>query len=291
MRTVAERVRDTAGLIEADLAVLLRKHSSLRFWNRHLPGVVVVAAGDYTWAELDEPGRRLQAKLVERYRRFCDVVRVLLREQPPATLRELRQYEERVRRAVEQNGFSHKADIEVVLADAAQALSQQARLIGRLYHPGAEGEAVFVPDTNALLYNPQLESWRFAEAPTFMLVLTPTIVSELDELKVNHRVEDVRKKAETLIRVIKGYRARGSLADGVPLVTGVSRVMARAVEPTAEQSLPWLDFKNNDDRFIASAIEVMRTTPQAAVAIVTRDLNLQNKAEFADLPFVEPPDP
>jgi predicted ribonuclease YlaK len=58
-----------------------------------------------------------------------------------------------------------------------------------------------------------------------------------------------------------------------------------------EESLPWLDADNRDDRFIASAIEVMRARPRSAVVIVTRDLNLQNKAEFASLPFVEPPDP
>jgi predicted ribonuclease YlaK len=57
------------------------------------------------------------------------------------------------------------------------------------------------------------------------------------------------------------------------------------------ESLPWLDAGNRDDRFIASVIEVMRAHPRSAVVIVTRDVNLQNKAEFASLPFVEPPDP
>jgi predicted ribonuclease YlaK len=35
----------------------------------------------------------------------------------------------------------------------------------------------------------------------------------------------------------------------------------------------------------------MRQHPRTPVILVTRDINLQNKAEYAGLPFVEPPDP
>jgi hypothetical protein len=57
------------------------------------------------------------------------------------------------------------------------------------------------------------------------------------------------------------------------------------------ESLTWLDPTNRDDQFIASTIEVIRQNPRSRVTIVTRDINLQNKAELARLPFVEPPDP
>jgi len=39
---------------------------------------------------------------------------------------------------------------------------------------------------------------------------------------------------------------------------------------------------------LASSIEVMRDNVAANVVIVTRDLNLQNKADFAQLPFADP---
>jgi hypothetical protein len=42
---------------------------------------------------------------------------------------------------------------------------------------------------------------------------------------------------------------------------------------------------------LAGVIEVMRIRPRSPVLLVTRDINLQNKAEFADVPFIEPPDP
>jgi hypothetical protein len=55
-------------------------------------------------------------------------------------------------------------------------------------------------------------------------------------------------------------------------------------------SLPWLDPTNDDDRLIAGLLEVMRTYPHSAVLLVTRDVNLQNKAELARVPFIEPPE-
>jgi len=57
------------------------------------------------------------------------------------------------------------------------------------------------------------------------------------------------------------------------------------------ESLTWLDPDNRDDRFIAITIEVIRQHPRSAVTIVTRDINLQSKAEVASLPFSEPPEP
>ena len=63
-----------------------------------------------------------------------------------------------------------------------------------------------------------------------------------------------------------------------------------AVEADAEHALPWLDLSNDDDRILAAFVDVMRQHPRTPVVLVTRD-NLQNKAEYAELPFVEPPDP
>jgi hypothetical protein len=34
----------------------------------------------------------------------------------------------------------------------------------------------------------------------------------------------------------------------------------------------------------------MRQMPDAQVVLSTRDINLQNKAEFARIPFIEPPE-
>jgi hypothetical protein len=214
---------------------------------------------------------------------------VLLQGQPRDTLKSLSDTNRVLVDIIEQQRTSART-VQEAFNRVIEALTQQEALLARLYDPSA-GDAVFVPDTNALLYNPALEEWRFPDTPKFTLVLTPTVLSELDALKINHRNDAVRDKAERLIRQVKEYRRRGRLADGVPLVTGVSTLQTLATEPKLEDSLPWLDSANNDDRFIAAVLEVMRVRPRAPVILISRDINLQNKAEFAGLPFVEPPEP
>ncbi len=62
------------------------------------------------------------------------------------------------------------------------------------------------------------------------------------------------------------------------------------MEPNFSKTLSWLDSSNNDDRILASYIEVMKIYLNSPIVIVTNDINMQNKAEFAGLPFVEPPE-
>jgi predicted ribonuclease YlaK len=148
-----------------------------------------------------------------------------------------------------------------------------------------------VPATKALAWNPDLEKWLFAGVWRFTLVLTATVLGELDRLKVEHRNPDFRAKAEGVINRLKSYRRRGELSRGVVLRRSVSTLKTIALEPKVEETLPWLDPTNDDDRVLASFIEVMRQHPRTPVILVTRDINLQNKVEYAGLPFVEPPDP
>ena len=165
--------------------------------------------------------------------------------------------------------------------------------VGLLEHlPGvSEEEVILVPDTNALIYNPSIEAWEFQGFARFCIILTPTVISELDQLKVTHRNPEVRSKAEKLIRQIKEYRRRGNLLEGVALRRGVRELRTIAAEPLLSESLPWLQAENMDDRLIASVIEIMRAHPRSEVHLVSRDLNAQNKAEYARILYLEPPDP
>jgi predicted ribonuclease YlaK len=63
------------------------------------------------------------------------------------------------------------------------------------------------------------------------------------------------------------------------------------MEPDFAHTLPWLDPNVKDDRIVAGVVELIREHPHCAVVIVTRDVNLQNKAAFAEIEFIEPPDP
>jgi len=161
-------------------------------------------------------------------------------------------------------------------------------LLNRLYTI-SQNKFVIVPDTNALLFNPDIQNWSFDLIEKFSIVLMPTVLSELDKLKVDSRSESVRQKSEKLIRQIKEYKRRGKLTEGVTIVKNKIQLVAIAVEPKNSASLSWLDLDNNDDQLLASCFEIMRQMLNSQVILSTRDINLQNKAEFAHLSFVEPP--
>ena len=173
-------------------------------------------------------------------------------------------------------------------AGAAEAVAKLLEAVSSLHDP-AEGANVLVPDTNALIFSPAFEDFGASTtSPSSKILLVPTLLSELDSLKVEHRNPDVRAKANEVIRQIK-YRRRGPLSYGVDVVNGRIRLRSVAVEPRVEDSLPWLNPTSQDDRMLASCLEAMRVHSRSAVILVTGDINLQNKAEFARVPFIEPP--
>ena len=47
----------------------------------------------------------------------------------------------------------------------------------------------------------------------------------------------------------------------------------------------------HDDRIVAELVESVRARPPAPIVLVTRDINLQSKVDYAGLAYREPPDP
>lgn len=239
----------------------------------------------YVFDELSVEEKRLQSRLAEDHRHFFSLVRAFLRAQPDAVRQSIDQNADTVREVIETQRVWH-ATAQEALGAIKEALEATLDKVECLYDP-IEGAVVLVPDTNALIYAPDLPAWEFTDIPRFDVVLVPTVLSELDGLKTSQRKCAVR--ARSIIRQIKDYQRCGPLDQGVDVVKDQIRLRSVAIEPRFEESLPWLDPASPDDRFIASFVEVMRTFPRSTVLLVTADINLQNKAAFARLPFCEPP--
>lgn len=281
---VGERVENLRELLRE---FLLESSGNLRSVND--PGSSVVFIGpDHAWGDLDQEGRQLQSRLLDENGHLSSLLRALLKTLPAQSAKELVEAQGQLEELIDQSHLTWVKTREEAFKKAEEALDKQLELLRNLYDP-TEGDPIYVPDTNALIWNPDLEEWRFEGALQFTLVITATVLGELDRLKIEHRNPDVRAKAEGLIRRLKSYRSRGELSSGIPLRRNTSTLKTIAVEPKIEQSLPWLDPANPDDRILASFIEVMRQHARTPVLLVTRDINLQNKADYAGLPFVEPP--
>ncbi len=290
MQTVAATVSERIEELRELLREFLLEHSGrLRDINEPSSSLVFVGP-HYAWAELDQEGRRLQSRLLDDHRRLAALIRALLKTLPAESSNELERAQSELEELIDQSHLTWVKTREEAFANAERALDKQLELLAHLHDP-AEGDPIYVPDTNALAWNPELEKWRFAGTSRFTIVLTATVLNELDRLKVEHRNQDFRAKAEGIINRLKSYRDRGEFSRGVVLRRDVSSIKTIALEPKVEETLPWLDPANDDDRILAAFIEVMRQHPRTPVILVTRDINLQNKAEYAGLPFVEPPDP
>lgn len=148
---------------------------------------------------------------------------------------------------------------------------------------------ILVPDTNALIMCPDVSHFaESVEQSNYTVILISTVLKELDKLKRDHRDMDFRKKVDAVIRRIKGFRQQGNLREGITVNKTVT-VKMQAEEPNFDETLSWLDKENDDDRIIANILEIQRKEPSSMVILVTADINHQNKAEAANLPFVEPP--
>lgn len=289
-KTFEKNLSDVANSIKTKIEDFLLNYSKLKYSDPSGDGIVVInASGYYYWQKLSLSGQRLQSQILQEYNKYADILRVLTNPQTKDRIKSFENNDKIIRKNIEQSRSTWCKTTKEAFEKTFQALDALHNLLAT-FHSNEKG-FLFVPDTNALLYNPQIELWSFDNVKEFTVILAPTILSELDVLKINHKNQSVRQTSERLIRRIKEYRRRGSLIDGVTVVKNKIRLQSIAIEPTFSESLPWLDPENNDDRFIATVFEIIKNNLRSAVILVTRDINMQNKAGFSCLPYNEPPEP
>ncbi|MFW6042036.1 MAG: PIN domain-containing protein [Guyparkeria sp.] len=147
------------------------------------------------------------------------------------------------------------SNIDLARARSTEQFDALRRLVA-LGTAGNNGEIVLVPDTNALLFNPDVAVYTGAVGRVgYLVVLLPTVLSELDDLKDRGRTSDVRDQAGKVIERIKGLRDRGSLINGVKVARQVY-LRAEPRETQASSVLNWLDPAVPDDRIIAAALDI-----------------------------------
>lgn len=284
METVAQALAAAGARLIEGINNLLGPNRRLRDNNDRQSMVTIIGPTRY-FDDLSLDQKRLQSQLNEQLTHFFDLARALLRNQPGAD-KNLTEWHDRVGAIVGQSHGVWYDTTDEARAAVAKAVQQVAEAVGHLHDP-LDSSLLLVPDTNALIHGRDLDGWESPSFPEFAIVLVPMVLSELDDLKTRNRDPKIQQRAREVIRRIKRYRDLGSLSEGVPIVPGRSRLLAAATEPRVPETLPWLDAMVPDDRFIASVIEVMRRHSRSAVVLVTRDINMQNKAAFARLPFLE----
>jgi rRNA-processing protein FCF1 len=278
------KIRDSLENITSELCKLIELVEVKR--RRENSGVVFVAP-KYFWGELVAGQESIQFKIKNKYDVISELLKIIFKNAPNGISDKVNENDENFRKWLEFDSNwelspSHdenKTKIKAVAGDIG-------KLIDILEVEGTE-TVVIVPDTNSLLQSADPTSYTgFVNTPHFTFLLLPTVLGELDSLKVLHRNQDVRDKAKKVIQRIKGWRNQGSLTEGVTVSKSI-KVIAEHKEPDLKNSLSWLDPSNSDDRIIASVLSVKCSYPSAKVILITSDINLQNKADAAMIDVLE----
>jgi hypothetical protein len=265
--------------------------------DSHHRGGLVFVEPDWGWGSPTDDLRRLQIALIPRYDLWLERCRLIFMDAPEELREKLENKTSEIREWIARDGraggWGTGWDVPPNVEEAKGKLAgwwSETRALLAIVAPDSAGQRVIaLPDTSALIDAFDFERYPAALGVAALdIFLVSAVLSELDTLKDQGRTPEVREKARAAGRAIKTIRGRGSLLQGVVLSPTV-RVFSRPQEPDFSSLPGSLDRSVPDDRVLAAAFELQRHHATAAVILVTSDLNLQTKAELAQLPFAEPP--
>ena len=271
-----KKLKDQIDNIEIIVDEMLN-NSSIYYYDLNADSsVLILGTSLYHWGEKDEKN---QIKIKEEYNAFYSNFELLLHKATPDILKKIKHADDEIINLIEQ-----KRAPSSIEAGKESFRTQTKVFIDFLELLNEEDNRIIIlPDTNSLIQYPNPADYKIiANTEKFDFVILPTVLSELDKLKISHRNEDFRKKVKSVIKRLKGYRKQGNVLQGVKVNKTITIKMI-ATEPNFGKTLKWLDSNNNDDRIIANALELQVNKPSDNVIFVSADINFQNKAELANL--------
>ncbi len=135
----------------------------------------------------------------------------------------------------------------------------------------------YILDTNVLLHDPH-SLLNFEENN----VLVPIeVIEEIDRFK--RESTELGQNARTVSRMLDGYRASGSLSDGVCLPNGGKLRIGFQKRDSTRNGHSFLADNTVDSRILAFARSVQKAQPRQHTVLVTKDINLRIKADALGL--------
>jgi len=276
--------------IEVLLNDLIDASTIKHFINEPETGIVFISP-PYYWGELDNKGLIKQAKVLKAFNFWFELVEFIFFDKLNAIKNEIMELRNFILNKWIQGtegDFSLLASIKKAKEIVKSKFKKYRKHINWLASCGYEG-LILIPDTNSLINNPEIQSYgKSFGTNKYTVVFIPAASAQLVDLKIKHKDQNFRKKINSIIRYIKGYRKQENLHEGVNIYKSITVKMI-SYDPKVEKVLHWLDKDIPDDRIIASSLELQRQNADTKVVLVTSDINLQNKAEATRLPYIETP--
>ncbi len=247
---------------------------------REVPGIAIIAPSHY-FGKLSPGQENTQIKLKRKYETIAELLKLTFLNAPDGIAQKLDKADQSYRAWLELDPRWSLSTDRMSNANKLKKVSNEIESLIEILEVDENAQTILIPDTNCLLISSDPKSYEeISGSKTFVFLLLPTVLGELDSLKILHQNPDVRKKAQKAIRRIKGWRKQGSLTEGVTVNKTIT-VMSEYKEPDMGNTLSWLDDGNSDDRIIASVLSVRNGFPSSRLILATGDINLQNKADSA----------
>ena len=257
METTIQKTVNRLSEIKDQIILLLSVYSKIK--RTIFPGDGIISAyGNYSYEGLPTEAIPLQDKILKDFNIQFNIVESLIIDSAEQHKKEINENKKIILRSILQDHRTWNKDIHEAIETLKKCFNVIIQVLSQLY-PINDPKPILIPDTNALYYNSEIEKWKFKDFNKFTIALTPSVLKDLDKHKIEHKNELIRLKALKLISMIKEYRRRGKLTDGVVIRKEFVDLKSIAIEPDFSKSLKWLDEKNEDDRLIAEAFEIMRS--------------------------------
>lgn len=285
MPTVAARLQSDLDTLTDRLADLIQE-LPIEYFNRYSSYAVFIVP-EYYWGEATSEQLNGQLAIKRDYEEWFDIFKSVFAKATDDLNRRIDEADSRLRKWIEMDSNWSISQDRSANEEKLRADVQLFYELLAILNTNETAETILIPDTNAIVSKPDPINYKsLASKNAYVFLLLPTVLAELDGLKINHRNPDFRNKVDNVITRIKGWRNQGSLREGVTVHRTIT-VKAIASEPQMENTLSWLDGSNRDDRIIASVLEVQSNRPNARVVLVTGDINLSNKADVARIETAE----
>jgi hypothetical protein len=160
-------------------------------------GAALWVVPEFYFEERSAEQRATQLALRRRYEVLIEILRVILRGAPNDLLSRLEDTDKHFRDWLELNGsWSVTQDPKENARKSVEAARPLQQILDVL-DVASKGELILVPDTNSLLSTADPVDYRkVANQDGFVFMLLPTVLGELDRLKIEHRNDVVREKAK-----------------------------------------------------------------------------------------------
>lgn len=220
---------------------------------------------------------------------FLDYFSLIIDLLPNNEKKQLEYTEKTILRWIEKSSDAPNRDNESSKNSFFSKINDYVKVINLLNdNPSNTRNQILVPDTNALLIHPEISDYASLQNNRIVFFITPTVIAELDNHKMFHKNEDVRNKAKSIINRLKGYKKQGDIVNAGITINNTILLKMIPTEPNFNKTLNWLDQNNNDDRLIASILDIQVKHMSSEIKLITADLNLQNKATFAGIAYLDP---